>query len=232
MVKLYIDPGHGGKDPGALKNEVVEKTIALKLAKKIAEKLKANYKNIEIKLSRETDVYRTLNERTNEANTWGANAFVSIHCNANDNVLAKGFESYVYPSVDSQTVAFQNVVHNEIMKQFSGVSGVQDRGKKRANFHVLRESNMIALLTENFFVSNSGDANLLKQESMLDRIANGHALGIAKFFGLEEIPIVQKPSSPTLFQVVAGTFSDRENAESQVKKLKADGYDSYIVEKE
>lgn len=110
-----------------------------------------------------------------------------------------------------------------------------DRGKKRANFHVLRESNMQACLTENLFVSNSADANLLKQDSFLNTIAEGHVNGLEKFFGLERTirpPTDNTPVTDELWQVIAGTYSNRDNAEEQVKRLIADGYNAYSKKKE
>ena len=110
-----------------------------------------------------------------------------------------------------------------------------DRGKKRANFHVLRESNMQACLTENLFVSNSADANLLKQDSFLNTIAEGHVNGLEKFFGLERTirpPTDNAPVTDELWQVIAGTYANRDNAEEQVKRLIADGYNAYAKKTE
>jgi N-acetylmuramoyl-L-alanine amidase len=232
MVKLYLDPGHGGTDPGATGNGIREKDIVLILSKKIRDILLKNYKNIEVKMSRESDVFISLDARTKEANKWNADAFLSIHINASTVKDAKGFATYIYTSTNAQTKAFQNVMHEEIKRALNGVSGVDDDGKKQANFHVLRESGMTALLSENFFISNVSDAEKLKNDAILDRLANGHAIGLAKFFGLQDAakPIVSP--STKFFQVVAGSFSERENAEDQVKRLKADGYDSFIEVKE
>lgn len=232
MVKLYLDPGHGGTDPGATGNGIKEKDIVLILARKIRDILLKNYKNIEVKMSRDSDVFISLDARTKEANTWNADAFLSIHVNASTVKDAKGFATYTYTKTNAQTKAFQNVMHEEIKRALNGVSGVDDDGKKQANFHVLRESGMTALLSENFFISNLSDAEKLKNNSILDRLAKGHAIGLAKFFGLQDAakPIVSP--STKLYQVVAGSFSERENAEDQVKRLKADGYDSFIEVKE
>jgi N-acetylmuramoyl-L-alanine amidase len=231
MVKLYLDPGHGGTDPGATGNGIREKDIVLILAKKIRDILLKKYKNIEVKMSRDSDVFISLDARTKEANTWNADAFLSIHINASTVRDAKGFATYIYTNTNAQTKAFQNVMHGEIARALNGVSGVEDDGKKQANFHVLRESGMTALLSENFFISNISDAEKLKNDAILDKLANGHAIGLAKFFGLQESAKVPSPSTK-LYQVVAGSFSDRENAEDQVKRLKADGYDSFIEVKE
>lgn len=227
MTKIYLDGGHGGKDSGALGNGLLEKDVVLDLAKRIENRLN-EYKDVQVMQTRTTDEFLSLSERTNKANKWGADVFLSLHLNGFTKE-AHGFESYIYNGqVGSDTVALQNVIHQEIMNKIKD-SGVKDRGKKRANFHVLRESGMKAILTENLFVTNSGDAKLLKQESFLEKLVDGHVIGLEKFFGLERS--IRPPTENELFQVIAGTFSSYENAERQVKKLKSDGYKAYVKKK-
>jgi N-acetylmuramoyl-L-alanine amidase len=179
MVRIFIDPGHGGNDPGAVGNGLKEKDLTLKIAKKIKPKL-TNYENVQVKLSRENDTYLTLSERAKMANDWGADIFISIHINAGGGI---GFESYIYNgSVSSSTIAYQNIIHEEIVK----ATGWNDRGKKRENYAVLRETKMPAILTENGFIDNTTDANKLKNDSFLDKIAQGHVNGIVKLFNLKK----------------------------------------------
>ena len=231
MTKIFLDAGHGGKDVGAIGNGLQEKNIVLAITSRIAELLK-QYKNVEVMQTRTNDVFLSLSERTNKANSWGADAFVSVHINSAIDATARGFETYVYPNANASTISFQNVMHQEIISHIREFLGFRDRGKKRANFHVLRETNMKAVLTENLFISNSADATLLKSSMYLDSVALGHAQGLEKFFGLERIrpPSTDEPNK-TLFQVVAGSFSEYENAQKRVEALKNSGYDSFIQEK-
>ena len=127
-----------------------------------------------------------LKKELNEANLWRADVLISIHNNSAKEKSPKGFESFIYSgNVSSGTIAFQNVLHDEIMRAMG--AEVEERGKKRANFHMLRESNMKAVLTENLFLSNASDANLLKSSSFRQKIANGHIMGIVKFLGLQQL---------------------------------------------
>lgn len=233
MVKIYLDAGHGGKDSGAVGNGLYEKNVVLDLAKRIEAKLK-QYNNVQVLQSRTTDVFLELSERANKANQLGADCFISLHLNANENVTAKGFETYIWNgSVGPDTIAFQNVLHNEIFRQIG--PNTRDRGKKRADFAVLRESNMIALLGENLFVSSASEASLLKTTTFLEKLAQGYVTGLERYYGLikeTRPPTNPTPVTETLWQVIAGTFSTRENAERQVEKLKVDGYSAYIKEKE
>ncbi len=105
--KIVIDPGHGGKDPGApgaIKG-VWEKDIVLKLAQNLAKKLRARL-NCEVMLTRDSDKKLTLEERTAIANTERADLFISLHCNAARNKNLAGFETYMLNlATDDQAIA-------------------------------------------------------------------------------------------------------------------------------
>ncbi|MEE9591908.1 MAG: N-acetylmuramoyl-L-alanine amidase [Thermodesulfobacteriota bacterium] len=94
ISRIIIDPGHGGKDPGAIgKRGLKEKDINLKLAKKLRNLLKGSFKG-DIVLTRERDIFLPLEERTAIANTKNADIFLSIHVNASPNRKARGIETY------------------------------------------------------------------------------------------------------------------------------------------
>ena len=91
--KIVIDPGHGGKDPGAMAFGLKEKDIVLKVAKNLAHHLEKDM-NAEVILTRETDLFLSLEERTAIANTNDADLFISLHINAHPSPQVKGFETY------------------------------------------------------------------------------------------------------------------------------------------
>lgn len=192
MAKIFIDAGHGGHDGGATANGLKEKDLTLKIAKKIQAKLKGK---ATIKMSRTTDKYLSLTERTNLANQWGADYFLSVHINAGGG-NGKGFESYVYNGgVSAKTKSIRNTIHDEVMNSIGG----KDRGKKTANFAVVRQSKMPAVLTENLFIDHKGDAAKLKDDAFLDKLAQGHVNGLIKAFNLKggtSKPSTSKPSKP------------------------------------
>src|SRR5690606_3428745 len=225
MVKIFIDPGHGGSDPGAVGNGLREKDLTLKIAKYMRDYLLANYTGVEVRMSRTNDSTVSLSARTNDANKWGADAFISIHINAGGGT---GFESYVYPGVGKATRDLQNAIHGEVMKVFSGF---RDRGKKQANFHVLRETKMSAVWTENGFIDPKQDADFLKLEANLRKVGEAHAVGVAKYFGLKkEAQPKPEPAQKkqVFYRVVTGSFTDRKNAGAQVARLKKAGFDAFI----
>jgi len=180
MVKIYIDPGHGGSDSGSSGNDLLEKDITLKIALSVRDELN-NYEDVSVKLSRTTDKTVSLSERTNEANQWGADYFLSIHLNAGKGT---GFESYIHSSLSSssKTAKRRSKIHEEVMN----TNQLKDRGKKSDNLHVLRETQMSAVLTENGFIDTKADADLLKKEAYIRKVAKGHAKGIASMFSLNK----------------------------------------------
>jgi N-acetylmuramoyl-L-alanine amidase len=231
MLKIYWDKGHGGRDSGAVGNGLQEKELVSKIVNYGMNYLTANYEGFEQKTSRLADETRTLDQRTDEANSWGANLLVSVHINSATAKTANGFESHIYPKTGASTIAFQNMLHNEIMQVNRAFGVTNDRGMKRSDFHMLRESKMDACLTENLFIVNTTDSNKLKNEEYLKAIGEAHARGIAKFKGLKQK--VVKPTEPktdanTFYRVVAGSFNSKQLAEMQMDALKKAGFTSFI----
>jgi len=222
-MKLYIDPGHGGSDPGAVGNGLKEKEVALDIAKRLRFILLNKYKKIDIRMSRTADQTKSLTQRTNEANSWGADYFVSIHCNA-FNTKTEGYEDFIYSGLTAQskTARYQRILHKEITKR----SGLSNRGKKRANFHVLRETTMPAFLSENGFIDHKGNAAQMKQGSWREKIAEGHAIGIAKAF---QLPLRQGQHITAIYRVVAGSFRNKNNADQRATYLQSKGVASYVT---
>jgi N-acetylmuramoyl-L-alanine amidase len=230
MVRIVLDAGHGGNDPGAVANGLKEKDLTLTIVKHIGRML-GEYENAEVFYTRTADRYLSLEERAAIANKLKADLLISVHINAGGGT---GFESYIYNgNVSAKTITYQNVIHAEIMK---AIGNVKDRGKKRANYAVLRETKMPAILTENLFIDNANDAAKLKSEQFLLQVAHGHVQGIVKAFGLKkkakakpQPQTQQKVSDGKLYRVQVGAFSDRKNAERLAAELKKKGYPAIIV---
>lgn len=203
MVKplVVIDPGHGGKDPGAVAHGLAEKDVVLRLARMVRNELA--YYDVDVRMTRDADVFVELSDRAAFANRLGAALFVSLHCNAGG---GQGFESYIHPAAGSATVSIQNVIHGEVMAYLRGY-GITDRGKKRANLAVCRETRMPAVLLENLFIDHPRENVLLRDEAFLRGLAASIASGIAKALGLQRkaappaapkvTPVAtQKPAAP------------------------------------
>ncbi|MBU5313040.1 N-acetylmuramoyl-L-alanine amidase [Tissierella carlieri] len=216
MAKVFLDAGHGGKDPGALGNGLQEKDIALSVTLKVGNIL-ANH-GVTVGYSRTTDVFLELADRATRANNFGANVFVSVHCNAFSDTSAKGVETYSYPG--STTGAnLSKSIQNSIIA--SGVYTV-NRGTKTADFAVLRLTNMPAALAELAFITNAQDADILRNRQ--NDLAVAVSKGILNYLG-----IPYQGGGSTLYKVQVGAFSVKANADNLANELKAKGYSPIVV---
>lgn len=229
MLKVAGDAGHGGSDPGACANGIQEKSINLVIMTRALDTLEKDYQDVQTLNIRNGDQTMSLKQRTDKANAWGADFYISVHNNAGGGT---GMETYRLPGAYASTVKKQSIIHNEVMAYLKGFS-VKDRGMKTANFHVLRETKMSAVLIECLFVDHPKDAALLKQTAVLNGIGDAIARGIAKAHGLKEKP-KQKPQPQVtapdgkLFKVQVGAYRIRDNAEAMLAKLKKAGFEGFI----
>lgn len=180
VVRIFIDPGHGGHDPGAMAFGLNEKDVVLDIALQTAQSLLNNYYGVDVKLSRVTDTFIKLENRAKMANDWGATYFISIHNNS-FNGYASGFETYIHNgNVSSFTKEKQNQIHNYLIRQLK----VNDRGKKKANFNVLRNTEMPAILVEYLFIDNRVENLKLASSNYRKLLGTYTADALAKAFDL------------------------------------------------
>ncbi len=199
---VILDPGHGGHDKGAISSYGYEKDFALDVARNIKPLLEA--KGLNVKMTRDRDVFVPLELRARIANTAKDAVFVSIHFNAtNSNPSAQGFEIFSLtprgaPSTDDDALAlrFMNMqagspvdapslalsmsVHHSVVGHFSEV----DRGIKRARFAVLRLTKIPAVLVEGGFLTQRGESQLIAQSTWRAKLAQSIATGIINYKGL------------------------------------------------
>ena len=229
MVKIFIDPGHGGSDPGAVGFGLQEKNLTLDIANRVRDILMSEYDNVSIRMSRTTDVFVSLSSRTNAANQWGADFYLSVHINSGGGT---GFETYRYSGAGRPTLSYQEEIHEKTLERID----LKDRGIKQANFHVLRESKMPAVLIENGFIDHQGDINKLKESSFIESLAIGHANGIASALSLSRKTSSSvnstAPATSGLFKVQIGAFQDEVNADGLAKKAKAKGFQIYVTQED
>ncbi len=127
---VVIDPGHGGKDPGARANGVVEKDINLKMGQILANILES--RGIKTRMTRSQDIYLRLDERTKLANDWDGDLFVSLHCNALPaGRSAKGVEIYIMalPS-DEDAMRLALIENRELGEGTENVDSIADKRTK------------------------------------------------------------------------------------------------------
>ena len=185
-IKVYVDQGHNPESPnaGAEGNGLREQDITYRVGVALADLLRANG-NFEVRLSRPTPTSSlgtsnttSLQARVNDANSWGANYFISIHTNAAENPAVSGTEAFAYAR---PSAAF--ALGEDIIEGISDATGLRDRGMKvRPGLYVLRKTAMPAVLVELGFITNPGDATLMNENPAL--FARGIYNGMLDYFDL------------------------------------------------
>lgn len=192
MIRIFIDQGHNPRNPnaGAEANGVREQDINYEVGKELEQFLKSNG-NFDVELSRTTPETQlgsnqagsstaSLRARVQAANQWGADYFISLHCNANPNPRANGSEAYVYQREGEAYPLAEN-----ILEEMTAATGLRNRGVMiNPALYVLRKTSMPAVLVEMGFITNEAEANLL--ETRPDLFAEGIYRGILMYFGLTE----------------------------------------------
>lgn len=178
-MKIFIDPGHGGNDPGAIgakgtkeSNVVLDAALALK---NVLEKA-----GIETELSRNIDKTMSLASRAEKANRAKVDLFVSIHCNGFANSNANGTEVFSYPG-DAEGAKLSKMILDNLCENLKTAS----RGTKTENFAVLRLTEMPAVLIETAFITNPTEESLMLEEGFSDKFAEAVAKGIFEYLGYD-----------------------------------------------
>lgn len=181
-MKIFINPGHGGNDPGACGYGLKEAVVALNIAKRVENYLRAVGYDVK------TFQFDGLQEICDDANAFNADLFVSIHCNAGG---GKGTETfYLQGSAKGETLAAC------IQKQIVNSLPVVNRGVKTSTgLYVLKYTDMPAVLVETAFIDNQGDATLLRDKE--DDFARAIARGVTDFYSNQKpLPdVVDVPST-------------------------------------
>jgi N-acetylmuramoyl-L-alanine amidase len=170
---VFIDPGHGGKDPGAIGlGGVQEKDVILPISQYVAQYLQQQ--GIQTMMARTSDYFVSLQGRTDMANRAGADLFVSIHANSMGagRPDISGLEVYYFGDR-----GLSDAIHRSILKTVN----VGDRRVRKARFYVLRNSRMPSTLVEVGFVTGYDDSAKLTNPSYQRQMAQAIARGIVEY---------------------------------------------------
>jgi len=170
---VVIDPGHGGKDPGAIAvNGHYEKAVNLSVALKVAYLLRQ--KGMTVILTRDSDRFVELEERAAIANRRNADLFVSIHADSHSDRGVRGFTVYIARSASTSS----SQAANKMVRALKG-TGLSNKGIQRADFRVLVKTRCPAILVEMGYLSNAQEASLLVTNYFQEKMARAIAEGIA-----------------------------------------------------
>lgn len=207
--KIYINPGHSDKDPGAVGYER-ERDLNVKVSAYQRDYLLENY-DCQVKMNPGT--LGNLAQIADDANSWSADLFVSNHFNAGG---GDGWEGLVYSS--------KNVPMGKIFEKHVLAAGQNSRGVKlRPDLAVLRLTQMPAVLNEGAFVDNQKDIADWNEDAELKKLGIAYAKATAEWLEMEPL------ETGALYRVQVGAYRDQENAEAMRKRLEAAGFEGIIV---
>jgi N-acetylmuramoyl-L-alanine amidase len=181
-MKILLDPGHGGSDPGAVNQKVgvKEKDLNLQIAIALQGWLLSAGHNVI--MTRDADFFVELGERASIANRNQADAFISIHCNAAGNPTAKGFEIWTSPGqtpADPLATAIGQAIQANIPRLVTRFDYSDGDLDKEGNLKVLLKTKCPAVLVEAGFISEDSEAEWLRQPESIQLIAHAVSLGVS-----------------------------------------------------
>ncbi|ALC82434.1 MULTISPECIES: N-acetylmuramoyl-L-alanine amidase family protein [Bacillus] len=184
-MKIFLDAGHGYQTPG---KRTVDGMKEYEFNRDIAEKVKTllkTYSSVQVSSVHSDKRDVPLKERTALANKASADLYLSIHANASGNGKewndVNGIETFVYLSKPTEATSLAQTIQNELIK----ATERKNRGVKLADFHVLRETKMTAILCECGFMTNKEEAALLKTPAYRQACAEAITKGITGFYKLK-----------------------------------------------
>lgn len=222
-MKVCVDPGHGGYDPGAIGNGLKEKDLTLDICFRLKPLLEFN--GISVILTREgdhavgyleNDLNGELRARVERAELAKADLFVSVHINAGGGT---GVEVLIIGLGGKAEIAAKKVLPFLVQ-----TGGWTNRGIKTQNIMVLRETSMPAILTENGFIDKTVDAEKLREPNFRQALAVAHAKGICDYFGIQYKESTSSlPNPNSMYRVILDgkqimALSSRDHAITEVKK--------------
>ena len=218
-MKVFLGVGHGGSDPGAVANNTKEKDLNLSIALACREELARH--GVSVKMSREKDENDTISEEIKECNTYGPDLAVDIHNNAGGGDGGEVFYSHL--GGKGKTLA-ENILA-EIVKVGQNSRGIKTRVNSQGKdyYGFIRQTSCPAVIVECAFVDNASDLKILATEAQRKDMGIAIAKGILKTLG------VAYQSEKSYWKVQVGAYLYRENAEAMQKKIKAVGFDAFIV---
>lgn len=220
MPKVFLGVGHGGSDSGAVSNNTKEKDLNLSIALACRDELARH--GVSVRMSRTKDENDTLSEEIRECNTYAPDLAVDIHNNAGG---GDGAEAFYHHGGGKGRVLAQNIL-DEIVKIGQNSRGAKTRKNNSGNdyYGFIRETSCPAVIVECAFVDNATDLQILATEGKRQKMGVAIAKGVLKSLG-----IAYQGERGTLYRVQVGAYALRENAEAMQKKIKAAGFDAFII---
>ena len=193
---IFLDPGHGGKDPGASYYNITEKELNMQVYQKLRKELEGL--GYTVLSSRDSDVFVDfVTERSRMVNKTDSDIFISIHFNASGNPASNraGIQTYSYEEAAGYPSKINPYWHNhpdrisesnrlaaDIHSSLLAETGAKDAGRLRSSFAVLRETDKPALLLELGYIDNFNENQQVRSDAYQNRLVAGIVKGIQKYY--------------------------------------------------
>lgn len=219
MAKVFIGVGHGGSDPGAVANGTKEKDLNLSIALACRDELVRH--GVEVRMSRSKDEDDPVSDEVKECNSYGPTFAVSIHCNAGGGDGGEVF--YHHGGGKGKTLA-ENILA-EMVKAGQNSRGIKTRVNSQGKdyYAFIRNTSCPSVIVECAFVDNATDRQIVATEDKRKAMGVAIAKGILKSVG------VAYQGERGYWKVQVGAYLVKENAVAMQKKIKAVGFDAFIV---
>lgn len=236
MFKLALDAGHGINTPGkrCLKtldsNETREWWLNNRICDLVEGYLK-NYTGYSLLRLDDSDDGKTdvpLKTRTDKANAWGADFYLSVHHNAGINGgNGGGIVAISYLNSGRETVNWRNTLYDSLIKH-TGLKGNRSQPRTTQNLHVLRETKMPAVLLELGFMDSKTDVPIILSNDYAQKCATAIVEVLVQLGGLTKKES-KEVSNDVWYRVQVGAFEDKGRASALALRLKKDGYEAVVV---
>lgn len=193
---VFLDPGHGGKDPGAVYYNTNEKDLTMQVYKKLRKELEGL--GYTVLSSRDSDVYVDfVTERSKMVNNTNSDIFISIHFNASGSPASNttGIQTYSYEEAPGYPSRINSYWHNhpdrisesnrlaaDIHSSLLAETGAKDAGLLQSSFAVLRETDKPAVLLELGYIDNFNENQQIRSDAYQNRLVAGIVKGIQKYY--------------------------------------------------
>ena len=193
---VFLDPGHGGKDPGAVYYNTNEKDLTMQIYKKLRKELEGL--GYTVLSSRDSDVYVDfITERSKMVNSTNSDIFISIHFNASGSPASNrsGIQTYSYEEDSGHRAKINPYWHNhpdrisesnrlaaDIHSSLLAETGAKDAGLLQSSFAVLRETDKPAVLLELGYIDNFNENQQIRSDAYQNRLVAGIVKGIQKYY--------------------------------------------------
>jgi N-acetylmuramoyl-L-alanine amidase len=212
FVKIMLDAGHGGYDPGTERNQENmkhEKDIVLAITKKLGDKILLRLVGSEVLFTRKRDIYLKLETRVALANESKADLFLSIHCNSNPKKTIYGTQMHIH----NNTFRKSRKLAQHLDKAFEKIGerktlGIFNTKDRRFPLYVLQYTKMTGVLVEIGFLSNAKEEEFLNSEAGQDLVAESILHGIVTYCKADNFAVHLLPKSTEVKEELAKTNSE------------------------